>query len=335
MMLAENLVWTRMRSAAAIVSAGLWLALGVIMAPAASAAPTPVSSCQTLASPGSYALSTDLAAVDATCLEITASDVQLNLAGHTMACTGSGFAGSCQVAAIGPAGVSVLPGLTDVKVKGPGLIAGFDNGVAVVSSDAQVKALTLTGPVCDPGGCSRPNSEGIIAIGRVVDGVPRSGPVDVSLLGNSISGFARAIGLLGAECPGGGSECVLNGNRVEGSTGAQTCSGINLFATVGYTATQNVAHSNGSTPCFPRGGIIVGAGASANTLTNNDSSNNNGFGISIGPGTNGNTIVNNTALGNALFDLNAFPGTTNHWNQNNRCHTEGGAVPSTVCNPGE
>jgi hypothetical protein len=65
-----------MRYAAAIVSAGLALALGVIMAPAASAAPTLVSSCQTLASPGSYALSTDLAAVDATCIEITASDVQ-------------------------------------------------------------------------------------------------------------------------------------------------------------------------------------------------------------------------------------------------------------------
>jgi hypothetical protein len=37
-----------------------------------------------------------------------------------------------------------------------------------VSSDAQVKALTITGPACDPNGCSRPNSEGIIAIGRSV-----------------------------------------------------------------------------------------------------------------------------------------------------------------------
>jgi hypothetical protein len=58
------------------------------------------------------------------------------------------------------------PGFTEGQR--PGLITGLDNGAAVVSSDAQVKALTITGPACDPNGCSRPNSEGIIAIGRSV-----------------------------------------------------------------------------------------------------------------------------------------------------------------------
>src|SRR5688572_11930746 len=60
-----------------------------LMAPAAAAAAAPVSSCQTIAGPGAYALTADLATVDATCIEITASDVKLDLAGHTIACTGS------------------------------------------------------------------------------------------------------------------------------------------------------------------------------------------------------------------------------------------------------
>ena len=212
--------------------------------------------------PGAYALSADLAAVDETCVEITASDVQLDLAGHTMSCTGSGFAGSCQVPAFDTGkGIRIVPGLTYVEVKGPSVITGFDNGVEIESSDGQINGLTITGPACEPEGCSRPNSEGIIALGRVVDGVAQSGPVDVTLLGNSVSGYARGIGLLGAECRAGSSECVLNGNRIEGSTGAQTCSAINLFATVGYTVVRNVARGNGSPPASPAAGSYLGPGA--------------------------------------------------------------------------
>jgi len=53
------------------------------LAPAATADVTPVASCQALDSPRAYTLTADLTAVDATCIEITASDVTLNLAGHT------------------------------------------------------------------------------------------------------------------------------------------------------------------------------------------------------------------------------------------------------------
>jgi len=54
------------------------------LAPAAAADLTPVASCQALDSPGDYTLTADLTAVDATCIEITASDVTLDLAGHTI-----------------------------------------------------------------------------------------------------------------------------------------------------------------------------------------------------------------------------------------------------------
>jgi hypothetical protein len=166
-MIAESRRSTRLRYAAAIVSAGLSLAVAMIAAPAASAAPSPVSSCQTLGSPGSYALTADLAAVGATCIEITASDVRLDLAGHRISCTGSGFEGSCQVpgssddiAAGTPHGVRVAQELTEVTVRGPGTVDGFRNGVVILGGDAQVKGLTITAPDCDPLDCQRPGRSG-------------------------------------------------------------------------------------------------------------------------------------------------------------------------------
>jgi Periplasmic copper-binding protein (NosD) len=339
LMVEESPQSTRIRYSAAILSVGLLLALGMIMAPAASAAPAPVSSCQTLDSPGAYALTADLAAVDATCIEITASDTSLDLSGHTISCTGSGFEGSCQVPAFTDHGISVGADLSGVFLKGPGTIDGFDNGVVIVGGEAHVKDITVTGPDCDPTGCSRPISNGILVAGQLIE-TPEGtfadvGPAAVILSGNHVSGHARGIGLLGAECPAGVTDCVVQNNVAQENTGGLVCDGIGLSGTTGYTVTRNTAHSNGSTSCFPPRGIGLDSESTGNTVTRNDSSNNNGFGISIGPFTNGNTIVNNIARGNARVDLNAFPGTTNLWSDNNRCNTEGGAVPPSVCNPGE
>src|SRR4029453_2469910 len=100
--------------------------------------------------PGAYALAADIAVDDVTCIEITASNVTLDLAGHALSCTGSGFAGSCQVPEFASRGVSVAPELTGITGKGPGTIMGFDNGVVVEGSNAYVKGLTIAGPPCDP-----------------------------------------------------------------------------------------------------------------------------------------------------------------------------------------
>src|SRR5215207_980986 len=77
-----------------------------------------------------------------------------------MTCTGSGSAGSCQVATFGTtARITVMPGLAGVRVRGPGLLTGFDDGVEIVGSHARVKGLTITGPACGPDECSRPVSQ--------------------------------------------------------------------------------------------------------------------------------------------------------------------------------
>jgi parallel beta-helix repeat protein len=295
--------------------------LCLAVAPAASALQTGVSSCQTLTAPGAYVLTGDVGAVDATCMVITASNVKLDLAGHTISCTGTGFAGSCQVPAFGPTGALVAPNLTGVAVIGPGTITGFDNGVAVQDSNALVTGITVTGPgPCPPASCSRPISNGIIAIRQA----------GVNLSRNDVSNYAIGLRPFSAQCPGGGAACVLNGNTVHDNN----CLGIQLVATTGYTLTQNVASVNGSAPCFPTAGIGFADGSTGNTVANNDSSNNFGFGIAAGPGNNGNDIVNNTARGNTVADLRGFL-SSNTWNDNNRCNTESGTVPGTVCNPGE
>ena len=307
------------------------VALALSLAPSASAAPNEVSSCQTLSAPGAYSLTADLATVDATCIEITASDVRLDLAGHTISCTGSGFEGSCQVAAVGPSAVSLVAGITGVVVKGPGTIRDFDNGVRIAESNARVSELTITGPSgCDPATCSRPTSNGIIAHGPLdANGFPTGvGLAGVNVSHNDVSNYQWGIRMLSVNCPGGDVGCAINANTVRDNS----CNGIQIVGD-GYTLTRNVARSNSSSPCFPATGIgLLGGG---NTVTNNDSFNNFGFGISAGPGANGNVIANNTARGNSAVDLRGFPGTVNTWLDNNRCNTESGAVPSSVCNPGE
>jgi parallel beta-helix repeat protein len=123
---------------------------------------------------------------------------------------------------------------------------------------------------------------------------------------------------------------------VQDNFGQNNCVGIEAAGTTGFTLTGNVASLNGAFPsCFPGGGIGVTEGSSDNVVTRNDSSNNRGFGIAVGPDTNENRFTNNNARGNTVADLFAFPGTENTWLDNNRCNTESGAVPPSVCNPDE
>src|SRR4029453_1298770 len=166
------------RRSAAVVFA-VALAVLTLFPSTATAGPTPVSECRTLGAPGAYALAADIAVDDATCIEITASNVTLDLAGHTLSCTGSGFAGSCQVPEFTSRGVSIAPELTGITLKGPGTITGFDNGVVITGSNAHVKGLTIAGPPCDPIDCPRPVSNGLLV----------RGGRGASLSANSVRGY--------------------------------------------------------------------------------------------------------------------------------------------------
>jgi len=172
-------------------------------------------------------------------------------------------------------------------------------------------------------------------IGDPTQGNADLGPANVSLAENQVSNYARGIILIGPRCTGDAG-CVLKDNVVQDNFGQNNCVGIEAAGTTGYTLTRNVASFNGAFPsCFPGGGIGFTDGSTGNVVTRNNSANNRGLGIAVGPDTNGNLFTNNTARGNTVADLFAFPGTENTWLDNNRCNTESGAVPSSVCNPGE
>lgn len=319
----------------------VWLVLAMLMGFAvilpATAQPalaaTSVTACGPISAPGAYELTGDITSVFMTCIQITASDVTLSLNQHTISCVGPGFMGSCQTFGPGPIGIGVGPGVTGVAVMGPGVVTGFDTGIHVSSSNALIKRVEVSGPTCiSPFLCDRPDSVGIEA----------GGVSGVNLLQNTVHNFADGIHLDEVTCPGGSASCVLNGNTAyDNSSLPIPCHGITLNATTGYTLTRNITHNNGENG-FENAGIYVVNGSTGNIITNNNSSNNLGFGVAAsGPGTSGNNFVNNVALGNTNLppiygDLGEVDGAgPNTWNHNNTCNTEVGTVPPGVCGPGE
>ncbi|HKG59325.1 MAG TPA: right-handed parallel beta-helix repeat-containing protein [Pyrinomonadaceae bacterium] len=111
-----------------------------------SSQPININSCTTINSPGQYRLVADLTfnadpyddlPISSTCITIGASNVDLNLNGHTITGPGGGSDGT--------AGISVTA-KTMVDIKGPGVISSFGRGIdfdGVTSSD--VKQVTATG----------------------------------------------------------------------------------------------------------------------------------------------------------------------------------------------
>ena len=309
---------------------------GSVLGFAATAmAATGLSGCGAISESGAYRLTANLVTSEASCLRVTASNVSLDLAGRTITCTGSGFAGSCQAPGPGPTGIAVDAGLTGITIRGPGVVAGFDNGVSIVNSSATITGLTVTGPVCDEADCERPISNAIVVVGKLnPDGSVDLGQARVNIVGNTVRNHGRGIALLGAECGGSTPACAIYGNTAEHNTGLE-CNGILLSGASGYAVVGNQVHGNGSGECFPSVGIAVGDGSTGNLVATNDASSNVAVGIGVGPGTDGNRFVSNTARGNPFADLSALAGTVNDWSDSNRCIIERGAVPASVCNPGE
>jgi parallel beta-helix repeat protein len=314
---------------------GLAITLLVTVQPAF--AKTSVATCQAITSPGAYELTADLVAVNTTCITITADNVTLFLNDHTITCVGGGFMGSCQqpgpFVGLGPTGIDIGPNVTGVAIMGLGTVDAFDTGIHVGDSNALIKRVKVTGPLCvSPFLCPRPDSTGILV----------EGSSGVNLLRNVVNNQSEGIDLHHVHCPGGSASCVLNGNVAHDNYSLPIpCHGIALHDTKGYTLTRNVAFANGENG-LENAGIYLADGSTGNTITNNDSSNNLGFGIAAsGAGTSGNVIVNNVALDNTFIppiyaDLGEVSGAgPNTWNDNNTCETETGTVPPTVCNPGE
>jgi hypothetical protein len=329
----KNIAENKSRYARLILGFLIGVAVTLLGTARPALAQTSVTTCGPISASGGYQLTQDLISLSATCIQITASNVTLFLNQHTIQCAGGGFLLSCQQFGPGPIGIDIGSGLTNVAVMGPGVVTGFDTGIRVSGSNALIKRVDVSGPMClSPFTCARPDSVGIEVNGQ-------SG---VNLLQNSVHNYSDGIHLDDVKCPGGSASCVLNGNAAFNNFSLPIpCHGITLNGTTGYTLTRNVAHNNGENG-FENAGIYIVNGSTGNTITNNNSSNNLGFGIAASmPGASGNIFVNNVALGNTFIpgvygDLGEVDGAgPNTWNNNNTCNTQVGTVPPGVCGPTE
>jgi hypothetical protein len=325
----------RVVGALALVSA---LAAAVVGAPGAASTPaaTPIvsSACPQTVS-GSVRLETDLLCTNTSGLIVGADNTTIDLNGHKIVCTGTGYQGSCQ-------GDSVEIGVDTNNydnvhvfshVKG-GTIDGFDRGVFVrsLSDSATVKQLTLTGPALSTVPPYRPSVFGVLVEGNHC---PDGG---VLIGGNEAENHTTGIRLNLANCVN------VSGNSVHNNSGGDPDLTLNVGIRLRNSSTNqvrgNVATNNGSgvvAPPPPDSGIgLDNAGTTGNQVVGNTVNSNNGEGISTAEGAAGNHIVNNEMRFNSKFDAYSDDKGTNSWNKNNRCRTQTSPQPPAgVCNAGE
>jgi hypothetical protein len=96
-------------------------------------APTSLTSCQDISSPGHYRLDTNITTDAPFCFVIDANDVMLNLNDHMI--TGPGPRGTAFGIGVGGSGV---------RIEGPGVLSGWDGAIALDGGDGSVLGVMAT-----------------------------------------------------------------------------------------------------------------------------------------------------------------------------------------------
>jgi len=240
----------------------------------------PIATCGfTISAPGNYVVTTDLmcTGLGEDGIDITASNVSVNLNGHII--TGPAAAHAGFGIFVNPA---VGPRLNHVGISGPGVIQGFTTGIYIQSSDyAQVTQTTLAG--------------------NAVVGMLATNITYLTVGGNVIGGNEGNTGGPGLLL-NQSTAAQVNGNQVVGNK----ANGIVLQSGDSNEITGNVASGNGGS------GILLGPDTAAFPLTNSRVSSNttnvNGASgiqvLNLTPAASGNEIFSNTqSVGNTVWDL--------------------------------
>jgi hypothetical protein len=318
---------------------GLTLAVAVAAAgaglpPAAPAAAAPITSpacLQTVS--GSVRLETDLFCTNTSGLTVGADNTSIDLNGHRIVCTGSGYRGSCQGGTVeigvdtnGHDGVHVFSHVTGSTID------GFDRGVFVrdLSDGATVTELTLTGPALAAVPPFRPAVFGVLVEGNhCPDGGVLVGSDEAE---NNTTGIRVNV-----------ASCVtVSGNYVHDNSGGDPdtlLAGIRLRNSSSNVVRGNVAVNNGGgvVELPPDSGIVLdNALTTGNVVVGNQVNGNDGEGIATALGAAGNSILNNEMRFNTQFDAFSDDSGANSWNKNNRCRTQTSPQPPAgVCSPGQ
>ncbi len=278
-----------------------WLYLLIAMlawALSAQAAPTPVSSCNTvLDERGAYFLTTDLTCPE-TGVTITAKNVHLDLKGHTIAfdVNGGGLW----------AGILILADNASINGNG-GTLEGFNYGALI--------GLPPFGPDLTERSAKNCKIQGVKVTDNTNAGIAAGwGSSNNHIIGNTAMGNLRGI-LLFEKSPG---------NLIKDNIASQNFIGIlihdsNMNQILHNTTNNNVGETDlGIITGF---GISLRNGASRNVVQGNTANDNGRWGIAstgneLSPFPTNNNILVNTAQGN-VWDLADYDSTcTNNWVNN-------------------
>ena len=267
--------------------------LAALLSAQLSAAPVlkpvdPADGCgQTLDGPGQYILTGDLVCAGArTGIFITASNVVLHLAGHTISNA------TCDETAE-VVGIFVSGGLTRVEIEG-GTIAGFNDGVILSSSTSRVSGITVTGAcffgILGGGDRNRIENNAVRASGYGVALAPATNTV---VKGNDLSGNVRGVVI---------SDAGANNNLVEYNVihdnlpdaGGNGGYGVLVANGTGNIIRNNAVNANAA-------GITLGSPGNLATLNTVSGSTETGITITVDGAAS--AVRRNTVLGSAVADL--------------------------------
>jgi len=251
-------------------------------------------------------------------ITIGAVDVELDLNGWDINCADAGFMTSCQ--GLGTIGVD-QNGFTGMTVTGPGTINGFAFAVLVDATGANVKDLTITGPVSQGvGNNNRPAAQGIVVTSIEC---PDDFDTTVNIHGNDIANHREGVAMFGANCVNIHHNVIHDNN-----SDPVECSGILLQGSSNNKIHANDVFNNGEN-LSSDAGIILDFSSDNNKIFRNDVTNNNGAGISIRSASTGNTVDHNQVSGHTLFggDLSEISGSgVNSYLKN--CYTTTNIAPA-------
>ena len=196
----------------------MMLVLGLATVPRAAAAPTEISSCQTIFSPGSYVVTQNLSNPSADCLLLEADQVTIDLNGFVVSGAGSGIASA--------GGATRF--LTAIR---NGTVTGSANGIGLASGRAtMVERVRARG---GSGWAILLNEEAIVKDCIAVDGNN----------GIQVGGSSVVVGNIASDNSGTG--ILAGGTSVLRENTASHNGGHGLVAGEASTLTGNTASSNG------------------------------------------------------------------------------------------
>ena len=236
-----------------------------------------------LSEPGHYILTRDLACSGAVNgIVITASDVVLHLAGHTISNE------TCDPNE-NVIGIFVTGGLTGVTIEG-GTVSGFNDGIILSSSQSRVTGMTVSGAcyygILGQADENRIDNNVVTGSGYGVGLVPAT---NTHVRGNHLSGNAIGVQISGTDSDNNVVEYNIITNNNLGAPGT----GVQLANGTGNTVQHNAINDNYVGVAVHSPGNTV----QANTVSASST------GITIDSNGEASTVQGNTVLGSAVVDM--------------------------------